>query len=73
MLTIAREIYLGSKEYSERLKLKLRAGMSHEELEKMFDDGSAIMAVVRTAERRMAKTYGCVDANLCRLDELIYM
>ena len=47
--------------------------MTHEELDKMFEEGSAIMMVVRVAEKSMAETYGCVDKSVCTLKELIYM
>lgn len=55
------------------MKFKLKAGMTHEELDKMFEEGSAIMKVVRVAEKSMAETYGCKDNSVCTLNELIYM
>ena len=61
MLQIAEGIHLGAQKYSDRLKLKLRTGMSHEELDKMFDAKSAIMSVVRASERSISETYGCKD------------
>jgi hypothetical protein len=73
MLRIAEDIYLATQSYSDRLKFKLKTGMSHGQLDRLLDYGSPTMSVVRVAEHRIAVTYECENPKKCTLDELVYL
>ena len=60
-MQIAKEIYLASEDYSERLKFKFKTKLTHEQIDKMFAYRSAIESIIRVSEESMAKTYGCKD------------